>query len=194
MMKRVQTIILIIIAWLFLWPHALLYLLSSSKKEIMKDTIVDMSHREARVYGLSAVLYVILLDRFYRELFYHRIGIASYLVKWLWPGERSFHPSCASIGGGVYCIHPFSTILNAKAIGENFSCRQNTTIGNKSDERPEEKPIIGNNVTLGANVVIIGNIRIGNNVTVGAGSVVVKDIPDNAIVVGNPARVIKYSA
>lgn len=44
---------------------------------------------------------------------------------------------------------------------------------------------------LGANICIIGDIRIGNNVTVGAGTVVVKDVPDNCVVVGNPARIIK---
>ena len=48
-------------------------------------------------------------------------------------------------------------------------------------------------MTLGANVTIIGDITIGNNVTIGAGSVVVKDVPDNSVVVGNPARVIKYT-
>lgn len=53
-------------------------------------------------------------------------------------------------------------------------------------------PTIGDNVSLGANVVIIGGVHIGNNVTIGAGSVVVKDVPDNAVVVGNPGRVIKY--
>ena len=41
-------------------------------------------------------------------------------------------------------------------------------------------------------MTIIGNVRVGNNVTIGAGAVVVKDIPDNAIAVGNPARVVKY--
>lgn len=50
------------------------------------------------------------------------------------------------------------------------------------------------NVTVGANAVIIGNITIGNNVIVGAGSVVVKDVPDNAIVAGNPARIIKFNS
>ena len=55
------------------------------------------------------------------------------------------------------------------------------------------RPIIGDNVSLGCNVTIIGNIKIGNNVTIGAGSVVVKDIPDNAVVVGNPSRIIRYN-
>ena len=91
-------------------------------------------------------------------------------------------------------MHPSSTYLNAQYIGRNFTCRQNTTIGNKSDDKPSERPTIGDNVTLGANVVIIGNVRIGNNVTIGAGSVVVRDVPDNAIVVGNPARIIKYNS
>ena len=42
-----------------------------------------------------------------------------------------------------------------------------------------------------ANSVVFGNIKIGNNVTIGAGSVVTKDIPDNCVVAGNPARIIK---
>lgn len=52
--------------------------------------------------------------------------------------------------------------------------------------------MIGDNVSLGANVTIIGNIHIGNNVVIGVGSVVVKDVPDNCVVAGNPAKVIKY--
>ena len=47
------------------------------------------------------------------------------------------------------------------------------------------------NVSIGANVTIIGDIKIGNNVIIGAGSVVVKDVTDNCIVAGNPARVIR---
>lgn len=69
--------------------------------------------------------------------------------------------------------------------------RQCTTIGNKKDGRNDLTPVIGDNVNVGANVVIIGNITIGNNVIIGAGSVVVHDVPDNSVVAGNPARVIK---
>lgn len=45
---------------------------------------------------------------------------------------------------------------------------------------------------LAAGAKVIGNVRIGNNVMVGAGAVVVKDVPDNAVVVGNPARIVSY--
>ena len=46
---------------------------------------------------------------------------------------------------------------------------------------------------MGANSTILYDVNIGNNVIIGAGSVVVKDVPDNAVVVGNPARIIKYN-
>lgn len=49
---------------------------------------------------------------------------------------------------------------------------------------------IGAGTHIGAGAVIIPNIRIGKNVTVGAGAVVIKNIPDNVVVVGNPARII----
>ena len=44
---------------------------------------------------------------------------------------------------------------------------------------------------VGGNVVINPGVHIGNNVVIGSGSVVTKDIPDNSVAVGNPARVIK---
>lgn len=50
---------------------------------------------------------------------------------------------------------------------------------------------IGNSVWFGGNVVVNPGIRIGNNVVVGSGSVITKDIPDNVIVAGNPARIIR---
>ena len=54
-----------------------------------------------------------------------------------------------------------------------------------------DTPSFGNNVSVYANAVVIGNISIGNNVSIGAGAVVTKPVPDNCTVVGNPMRIIK---
>lgn len=54
-----------------------------------------------------------------------------------------------------------------------------------------EPVTIGNNVWIGGSVTICPGVRIGDNVVIGAGSTVTKDIPDNVVAAGNPARVIK---
>ncbi|MCH5202791.1 MAG: sugar O-acetyltransferase [Oscillospiraceae bacterium] len=55
------------------------------------------------------------------------------------------------------------------------------------------KPVvIGENVWIGSNSIVLSGVTIGNNAVVGAGSVVTKNVPGNAVVVGNPAKVIKY--
>ena len=52
-------------------------------------------------------------------------------------------------------------------------------------------PIIGDNVHISAGARILGPIKIGNNVIIGANAVVVKDVPDNCVVAGSPAKIIK---
>ena len=93
-----------------------------------------------------------------------------------------------SLGGGAIFYHPYATVLNAESIGKNFSCAHCTTLGYGKGGIP----VIGDNVILGASVTIIGHVHVGNNVTVGAGAVVVKDVPDNCVVAGNPAKVIHF--
>jgi len=63
---------------------------------------------------------------------------------------------------------------------------------NNYDEWLKDSPlIIGNNVWIGMNTVVMPGVIIGDNVIIGANSVVNKDIPSNSIVAGNPAKVIK---
>ena len=94
---------------------------------------------------------------------------------------------------GTKFPHPIGIVINDNAkISKNCTIWQNVTIGDGFKEiNGLRYPIIGNNVTIFANSVVIGGIVIGDNVTIGAGSVVVKDVAPNTTVAGNPARVIK---
>jgi len=94
------------------------------------------------------------------------------------------------IGKNLRLFHGQALVLNKKVIiGENCILRHSTTIGNKQlqDGRHSGSPVIGNNVDIGSNVCIIGEIYIMDNVQVGCGAVVTKNISGDSVVVGNPA-------
>jgi serine O-acetyltransferase len=111
-------------------------------------------------------------------------------------------------------IHNYGTHISLKAeIGENLSLRhvngvvigdgvqiggnviiyQQVTIGGKNigDAANDNYPIIEDNVTLFAGSKILGSVKIGKNSIVGANSVVINDVPENCVVAGVPAKVIK---
>ena len=189
-MKFIIKELVFIVRSIFFIPHLILFLCSRNRQIIEHDIVAMEKSKSFCKKGIPLLIYLLEYNKYFRTLFYVRIGSVSSFVKWYSAGESTFFV-CENIGGGVYLAHPFATILNAKKIGKNFTCRQCTTIGNKRDGDNENLPIIGDNVILGANVVVIGNINIGNNVVVGAGSVVVKNVPDNCIVAGNPAKIIR---
>ena len=181
----------IVFFWLYI-PHLLIYCLFTRKRQYINSDLSAIAHQLNISLSLGLqLLYQLHNNRYFRHVFYYRIGPAlDMLISWYRPGDKYFWvPFSTKVGKGLTYAHPYSTVLNAEYIGDNLYCRHCTTIGKKDGRRPR----IGNNVTLGANVVIIGDITIGNNVTIGAGSVVVKDVPDNAVIVGNPARIIKYN-
>ena len=96
------------------------------------------------------------------------------------------------IGEGFEIFHSAhaSVVSPGTIIGKNVSLRQNTTIGAKGFSGSDKSPVIMDNVTIGPNVCIIGDITIGKGAIIGAGAVVVKDVPADAIVAGNPAKII----
>lgn len=173
-----------------LFPYVLAYKFSSKKKEIDLDVIAMASSYKVNYSGSVGLIYFLLVNRYYRNIYYNRIGNISLCLKLLLRKDKYFDP-CENIGGGIYPAHPYSTIINAASVGSNFTVHQCTTIGNKKDGDNNAIPTIGKNVNVGANVCIIGNISIGDNVIIGAGSVVINDIPSFCIAAGNPAKVIK---
>lgn len=97
--------------------------------------------------------------------------------------------AAATIGRRFTIHHGYAVVINKNVVaGDDLTIRHGITLGNRGPNSLA-CPMLGNNVELGANVVIIGGVTVGNNVTVGAGSVVLDDIPDNALVVGEKARV-----
>lgn len=180
----------IVFFWLYI-PHLILYIIGWKKNAIRSDLLRIRNQVALGIPLPLLFLYFLHNNSYYRKVFYYRVGpVFSLLISWLRPGCSTFIiPDSTKLGEGMLFAHPYSTVLNAKSIGNNFKCIHCVTIGKKGEKRP----VIGDNVTIGCNVCVIGDVHIGNNVTIGAGSVVVKDVPDNAVVVGNPARIIKYN-
>ncbi|MFZ3382338.1 MAG: serine O-acetyltransferase [Candidatus Methanoperedens sp.] len=99
----------------------------------------------------------------------------------------------ANIGKGLYVAHLGDCVIGNKAeIGDYCSIRNGCTIGGAGRKENYGHPIIGNCVYIGAGAKVIGKIKVGNNVMIGANAVVVKDVPDNAVVGGVPAKLISF--
>lgn len=95
------------------------------------------------------------------------------------------------IGEGFYLGHWGTVVINPKAIiGKNCNIAQGVTIGQQNRGKKQGVPQIGNEVWIGANAVIVGNISIGDNVLIAPNSYVNTDVPANSVVIGNPAQII----
>ncbi len=82
-------------------------------------------------------------------------------------------------------------VIHARAvIGDNVMIGPNVTIGGRSGKY--DVPIIGNDVYISTGAKILGDIQIGNNSIIGANTVVITNVPENAVVAGVPAKIIKF--
>lgn len=91
------------------------------------------------------------------------------------------------IGKGLYIGHPYCITVNPKAkIGSNVNLHKGITIGQENRGSRQGVPTIGNNVWIGVNATVVGNISVGNDVLIAPNSFVNCDVPDHSIVFGNP--------
>ncbi len=146
----------------------------------------------------EAGIWVTIFYRISRALFLVNIPIIGFLARLIaffifkineFLGV-SIAPSC-DIGPGLYightgCIFLYHTVI----AGKNLSIGQQVTIGTKG-LGVKGAPVIGDDVYIGVGAKLLGPIKVGNNVRIGANAVVIKDVPDNATVVGVPGRVVR---
>jgi serine O-acetyltransferase len=155
--------------------------------------------------SLYNYIYMFLSNAGFRAILLYRLGHYFYLRQIpLIPGicQRLMHHFChcwinvsARIGPGFMIAHVGGIIVGGSTvIGKNCDIRQNVTFGgnfNKVSSDNRTQPIIGDNVSICPGAVIVGPIIIGSNSIIGANSVVTRDFPENVIVSGNPATIIK---
>lgn len=98
-------------------------------------------------------------------------------------------PYTCTIGRNVVFQHNgLGCVIHSKAvIGDNTVIYQNVTIGGRNGRG---HPVIGKNCFIGAGACVLGGITVGDNVMIGANATVITDVPSNATVVGEKARII----
>ena len=108
------------------------------------------------------------------------------------------HPG-AKIGKNLFIDHGMGVVIGETSeIGDNVTIYHAVTLGGSSPSIDSERqrhekrhPTIGNDVVIGSGAQVIGPINVGNGSRIAANAVVVKDVPDNATMVGIPAKAVK---
>ena len=118
--------------------------------------------------------------------FFCRLMIRHYSYKY---GFQIYIPT--EIGKGFYIGHHGTIVINPKVkIGNYCNIAHNVTIGETFRGELKGTPKIGDKVWMGTGSVIVGGINIGSNVLIAPNSFVNFDVPDNSLVIGNPAKII----
>lgn len=108
--------------------------------------------------------------------------------------KMAIYPGTVGPGFRVYHAGDYIHVGPNVSIGRNCTMLPGVVFGNKHEANDNAPVTVGDNCYFGLGARILGSVNIGNNVTVGANSVVTKDIPDNAIVGGIPAHIIRINS
>jgi serine O-acetyltransferase len=136
---------------------------------------------------MNAIYFYRMAHFFYKV----RIPIIPAAFRWLmFLIYNSVIPPKCVIGRGAYFTHGgIGVVLHPDCkIGDRVSIGQGVTLGGSFGSGA---PIVGSDVWIGPGVRILGNVIIGSNCIIGANAVVTRDVPDNSIVGGVPAKLIR---
>mgnify|MGYP003324113771 FL=1 len=147
--------------------------------------------------GVKAVFFHQISNFFYKAGFDLIARIISQTIRFFTGIE--IHPG-AKIGKNLFIDHGMGVVIGETSeVGDNVTIYHNVTLGGSSPSIDSERqrhekrhPTIGNDVVIGSGAQIIGPIKVGNNSRIAANAVVVKDVPENATMVGIPARAVKF--
>jgi serine O-acetyltransferase len=102
-------------------------------------------------------------------------------------------PASTEIGPGLHIGHPGTIVVHPRSrIGRNCNISQGVTLGQANRGPRRGYPTVGDGVYIGPGAKLVGAVSVGRNVAVGANCVVTKDVPDDAVIVGVPGRVISF--
>jgi len=139
--------------------------------------------------GLHATFWYRVAHFFYRCHLRFLARLLSQLTKWFTGIE--IHPA-AKIGRRLVIDHGTGIVVGATAeIGDDCLLYQGVTLGGTGKDVGKRHPTLGNNVMIGAGAKVLGPFRVGDNARIAANSVVLREVPDNATVVGVPGRIVR---
>ena len=171
----------------------------------LKSDIEIIKERDPAARGMLEILFcypgfqAIVMHRITHKLWKIKLPLIPRILSQL---NRSItgieiHPG-AKIGKNLFIDHGMGVVIGETSeIGDNVTIYHNVTLGGSSPidserQRHEKRhPTIGNDVVIGSGAQIIGPIKVGNNSRIAANAVVVKDVPENATMVGIPAKAVK---
>ena len=146
--------------------------------------------------GVKAVFFHQISNFFYKAGFDLIARIISQTVRFFTGIE--IHPG-AKLGKNLFIDHGRGVVIGETSeVGDNVTIYHAVTLGGSSPSIDSEKqrhekrhPTIGHDVVIGSGAQIIGPVKVGNNSRIAANAVVVKDVPENATMVGIPAKAVK---
>jgi serine O-acetyltransferase len=167
---------------------------------IWKNLREEIDATLARDPAARSRLEVVLCYPGFHALIYHRIAHWLWRHRWLLAGRFvshlgrvltgiEIHPG-ARIGRRVFIDHGMGVVIGETAeIGDDCTLYQGVTLGGTSLSRGQKRhPTLGNGVIVGSGAQVLGPFRVGDGARIGAAAVVLREVPDGATMVGNPAR------